>query len=292
MEIFQLRYFVTLADLLHFTRAAEACFVTQSGLSQQIKKLEEELGLPLFLRIGKKVQLTEAGAVFLKHAQRVLDDVESGKQAIDDLNNMIGGELRIGVTYIFGMLVLPVVELFAKKYPELKIIVEYGATEPLQNKLLQNKLDMVLVISNYEIELPMQKIPLFTSKLVLAVSKTNHLAQLKSIPFKKIQDIQLILPSRGFNSREFLDDLFEKNRIQPKIPIELNAIHALLQIISNSNWATIVTEKALKGWDNLHGIELTGVKTERKSYIITLKSDYQKKAISLFIENFRQLVEA
>lgn len=292
MELFQLRYFVTLAEYLHFTQAAEACFVTQSGLSQQIKKLEEELAMPLFLREGKKVQLTEAGRVFLKHAQKALEDVESGKQAVGDLSNLIGGELRIGVTYIFGLLVLPVVELFAKKYPDLKIIVEYGATEPLQEKLLQNKLDMVLVISNYEIKAPMQEIPLFTSKLVMVVSKNNELANLKTIPFKKLQEIPLILPSRGFNSREFLDGLFAKNNIEPKIPIELNAIHALLKIIENSDWATIVTEKALKGWSGLQSIELTGVKTERKSYIITIKNDYQKKAVGLFIEAFRNLVEA
>jgi len=291
MELFQLRYFVTLADVLHFTKAAELCFVTQSGLSQQIKKLEEELGMPLFFRTGKKVQLTEAGTVFLKHAKRVIDDVESGKQAIDDLNNLIGGELRIGVTYIFGLLVLPVVELFAKKHPDLKIIVEYGATEPLQNKLLQNELDLVLVISNNEIELPMQKIPLFTSKLVMAVSSKNELAKLDSIPFKKLENIPLILPSRGFNSREFLDALFEKFNMKPKVPIELNAIHALLKIIETSDWATILTEKALKDWHGIKAIELTGVKTERKSYIITVKGEHEKKVIGLFIEAFRDLVE-
>lgn len=290
MELFQLRYFVTLADVLHFTKASEACYVTQSGLSQQIKKLEEELGMPLFLRTGKKIQLTEAGTVFLKHAKRVMEDVESGKQAIDDLNILIGGELRIGVTYIFGLLVLPVVELFAKKYPDLKIIVEYGSTEPLQNKLLQNELDLVLVISNNEMELPMQKIPLFTSKLVMAVSKKNELAKLSSISFKKLEAIPLILPSRGFNSREFLDALFLKFNMKPKIPIELNAIHALLQIIENSDWATIVTEKALKGWHGIQAIELTGVKTERESYIVTIKREYEKKAIGLFIEAFRDLV--
>ena len=95
-----------LAEVLHFTQAAEACYVTQSGLSQQIKKLEDELGMALFLRIGKKVQLTEAGAIFLHHAKRILDDVDIGKQAIDDLNELIGGELKIGVTYVFGLLVL------------------------------------------------------------------------------------------------------------------------------------------------------------------------------------------
>lgn len=292
MEIFQLRYFVTLAEVLHFTQAAEVCFVTQSGLSQQIKKLEEELAMPLFFRTGKKVRLTEAGSVFLKHAKRVLEDIELGKQAVIDLNDLVGGELRIGVTYIFGSLVLPVVELFAKKYPDLKIIVEYGATEPLQNKLLHNELDMVLVISANEIELPMQKIPLFRSKLVMAVSKRNKLAKLESIAFKKLQDIPLILVSRGFNSREFLDHLFQKFDIQPKIPIELNSIHALLQIIENSDWATIVAEKALIGWNGIQAIDLTGVATERTSYIITIKGDYQKKAIGLFIEAFRNLVDA
>jgi LysR family cyn operon transcriptional activator len=100
MEIYQLEYFIKTAEVLHFTKAAELCFVTQSGLSQQIKKLEEELGMPLFKRIGKKVQLTEAGSVFLIHAKKVVENVENGKQAIEDLNEMIGGELRLGVTYI------------------------------------------------------------------------------------------------------------------------------------------------------------------------------------------------
>src|SRR4051794_8102649 len=121
MEIYQLEYFIKTAEVLHFTKAAELCFVTQSGLSQQIKKLEEELGMPLFVRIGKKVQLTEAGSVFLIHAKLIIENVQSGKQAIDDLIQMIGGELRIGVTYIFGFLVLPVVDLFAKTFPHVKI---------------------------------------------------------------------------------------------------------------------------------------------------------------------------
>lgn len=288
MEIFQLHYFVKLAEVLHFTQAAEACFVTQSGLSQQIKKLEEELGMPLFLRTGKKVQLTEAGIVFLQHTKRILDDVEAGKQAIDDLNELIGGELRIGVTYIFGLLVLPVVQDFAKKYPDLKIIVEYDATEPLKQKLINNELDMVLVLAADDIPISIQKIPLFTSKLVMAVAKTNSLAKLESIPFTKVDEIPLILPSKGFSSREYLDHLFHEFNMKPKISIELNAIHALLKIIENSDWATIVTEKAIKDWDNIKSIQLQGIKVERNAFILTIKNTYQKKAINLFIEAFKR----
>jgi LysR family cyn operon transcriptional activator len=288
MEIYQLHYFIKTAEVLHFTKAAELCFVTQSGLSQQIKKLEEELGMPLFFRIGKKVQLTEAGTVFLIHAKQVIENVQNGKQAIDDLNEMIGGELRIGVTYIFGLLVLPIVNLFAKRYPNLKIVVEYGSTEPLEHKLLNNELDLVLVISSKEIKETIQKIPLFTSNLVVAVSKTHPLAVLDKIAFKKIEEYPLILPVKGFSSREFLDELFLKNNMKPKVAIELNAVHALLQLVEENDWVTVVTEKALKDWDNLKAIAITGVPTKRDSFMLTIEGAYQKKAVKLFMEEFRK----
>jgi LysR family cyn operon transcriptional activator len=289
MEIYQLEYFIKTAEVLHFTKAAELCFVTQSGLSQQIKKLEKELGMPLFIRIGKKVQLTEAGSVFLIHAKQVIENVENGKQAIDDLNEMIGGELRIGVTYIFGLLILPVINAFAKRYQNLKIVVEYGTTEALEQKLKHNELDLVLVISSHEIGLPIQKVFLFTSHMVMAVSKSHSLAGLDKIAFKKIEEIPLILPGKGSNSREFVEELFTKHNMKPKISIELNSIHALLQMVENSDWATIVAEKALKGWDDLKSIQITGVATRRDSFMLTM-GGYQKKAVKLFIEEFRKSI--
>ncbi|AWG20542.1 LysR family transcriptional regulator [Flavobacterium faecale] len=292
MEIQQLHYFITASKVLHFTKAAELCFVTQSALSQQIKKLEEELGMPLFLRTAKKIQLTEAGSVFLKHAKQIINDVQSGQQAIDDLNAMIGGELRIGATYIFGALVLPVVQTFAKKYPQLKISVEFGATEPLEQKLLNNELDLVLVISANKISSTIKSVALFESELIMAVAKTNPLAKLEKIPFRDLENIPLILPSRGFNSREFLDNLFEKNNMHPTISIELNAIHPLLQIIENSHWATVVAEMALIGWPNLKAVKLEGVKTGRSSFILTLNNEYQKKAVHLFVDAFKNVLSA
>lgn len=289
MEIYQLQYFIKTAEVLHFTKAAELCFVTQSGLSQQIKKLEEELGLPLFKRIGKKVQLTEAGSVFLIHAKKVVENVENGKQAIEDLNEMIGGELRIGVTYIFGLLILPVVNAFAKKYQNLKIIVEYGTTEVLEQKLLDNELDLVFVISSHEIEMPIQKVPLFTSNMVMVVSKNHALANLDKIAFKKIEEIPLILPGKGSNSREYVEELFKKFNMKPRISIELQSIHALLQMVENSDWATIVAEMALKDWDSLKAIQITGVSTKRDSYMLTM-GGYQKKAVKLFMEEFKKSI--
>lgn len=289
MEIYQLQYFIKTAEVLHFTKAAELCFVTQSGLSQQIKKLEEELGMPLFKRLGKKVQLTEAGSVFLIHAKKVVENIENGKQAIVDLNEMIGGELRIGVTYIFGLLILPIVNTFAKKYKNLKIIVEYGTTESLEQKMINNEVDVVLVIPSHAIEAPIQKVSLFTSHMVMVVSKNHALANLDKIAFKKIEDIPLILPGKGSNSREFVEELFQKFNMKPKISIELHSIHALLQMVENSDWSTIVAEKALKGWDELRAIQITGVATKREAFMLTIGT-YQKKAVKLFMEEFKKSI--
>ena len=155
--------------------------------------------------------------------------------------------------------------------------------------MITNELDLVLVISSHEIELPIQKVPLFTSNMVMAVSKSHSLASLDKIAFKKIEDVPLILPGKGSNSREYVEVLFKKYNMKPKISIELNSIHALLQMVENSDWATIVAEKALKGWDNLKAIQITGVVTKRESYMLTI-GGYQKKAVKLFMEEFRKSI--
>ena len=115
MELRQLLYFVKAAETLHFTEAAEAVFITQSTLSQQIKQLETELGMLLFDRVGKHVRLTEAGRVFLQHARKILAETDKARQAITDLNNLVTGDLKIGITYAFSSLILPALSPFLEK---------------------------------------------------------------------------------------------------------------------------------------------------------------------------------
>ena len=121
----------------------------------------------------------------------------------------------------------------------------------------------------------------------MAVAKTNPLAKLESIPFSEVDQIPLILATKGFSSREYLDDLFQEFNIKPKISIELNAIHGLLKMIENSHWATILTEKAIQDWDTIKTIELEGINVERNAFILTVNNQYQKKAINLFTEAFK-----
>lgn len=292
MELRQLNYFIKAAELLHFTEAAAASFVTQSTLSQQIKLLEEELGMLLFDRVGKQVRLTEAGKVFLGHARQIQLDVKRSKQAIDELNNLVTGELRIGVTYAFSSMLLPALPPFSVKYPGIKIIVEYGTAGELEQKLKMAELDVILAFHEKseadDLGLEMQH--LYASRIMMVVSRKHPLAGLKKISLAELGKVELILPSKGFSSRDLLDSLFSRGKIRPVIKIEMNDVHSLLSMVTEGNWATIINEKAILTWEDLVAIPISGKEYYKQAFILWQKGVHKKKSATLFIEELFRIL--
>ncbi|MGN7824526.1 LysR substrate-binding domain-containing protein [Chitinophaga sp. 22536] len=291
MELRQLAYFVKAAETAHFTEAAAAMYITQSTLSQQIKALETELGMPLFDRVGKHVQLTEAGSMFLLHARQILLDVEKGKQAIEGLQNLLTGELRIGATYAFTSLLLPALTSFPEKYPGLRIFVHYGNTEELERKLRSSELDFVLAFHQLTPGKEFESQELFISKVVMAVSKKHPMAQLKEINLKSLDGMEMILASKGFSSRDFLSEVLEKHKVYPAVRIELNDVHALLSMLEGGHWVTLLNERALNGWKNLVAVPIAGKALLRKAYVLWQKGTYRKKAADLFVKELLKSIE-
>jgi LysR family cyn operon transcriptional activator len=125
MELRHLRYFVALAEYLSFTRAAARVHVTQSTLSHQIRQLEEELGQPLFDRIGKKVVTTEAGELFLAYAVRALKEVDHGIAMLKPGAAGLSGQVRVGTTHTFNIGLIPeCVAQFLARHPLVRVRVE------------------------------------------------------------------------------------------------------------------------------------------------------------------------
>ena len=122
MELRHLRYFVALAEYLSFTRAAARVHVTQSTLSHQIRQLEEEVGQPLFDRIGKKVVTTEAGELFLGFALRALKEVDQGIAMLKPGSDGLTGQVRVGATHTFNIALIPeCVALFLARHPTVRL---------------------------------------------------------------------------------------------------------------------------------------------------------------------------
>jgi LysR family cyn operon transcriptional activator len=291
MEFRQLQYFVKAAETMNFTEAAAAVFITQSTLSQQIKQLEGELGMLLFDRIGKHVRITEAGHIFLIHARKILMDVQKARQAIAELNNAATGELNLGVSYAFTSLLLPALAPFSTKYPGIGIMITYGNPEELEKKLRLAELDMILAFHNESDDEDLEMQLLFSSSIVMVVAKNNPLAKLEKISLQELAQLDLILPGKGFSSREFINELFYKNKISPNIKIELNDVHSLLSLVQNGHWATILNEKALIGWDKVAAVPIAGQETKRQSYILWQKGVYRKKAAILFSEELMGIMD-
>jgi LysR family cyn operon transcriptional activator len=144
MELRQLKYFLKAKELLNFTEAAEQLNISQSTLSQQIKQLEDELDIPLFNRIGKRVTLTEAGALFADFAFQSINKAQDGLLMLRDLHNFQTGKITIGVTYGLRYVLTPALIRFATQYPQIKIKVVFGTSEELIDKLNHLELDFAL----------------------------------------------------------------------------------------------------------------------------------------------------
>src|SRR5438445_13708570 len=173
MELRHLRYFVALAEYLSFTRAAERVHVTQSTLSHQIRQLEEEIGQPLFDRIGKKVVTTEAGELFLAFATRALKEVDHGIAMLKPGGGGLTGEVRIGATHTFNIGLIPeCVALFLARPPTVRLRVEELSADQIGAKLRAGELDIGIAYrptgaSDLWFE------PLYNEEMVLVVSQAH-----------------------------------------------------------------------------------------------------------------------
>ncbi len=193
MELHQLRYFVAVARTGSFTRAAESCFVSQPSLSQQLKKLEEELGESLVHRMRQQATLTESGKRFLKRASRILREVEEARRDAESHRNLIRGEVRIGVIPTAApFMIPPALREFAREFPGVRGTVVEEPTVKLRELLTHCELDLAVVSlpiegASWHVE------PLLEEELLLATPPGHRLARQEKVALDDLRDEQFVL---------------------------------------------------------------------------------------------------
>lgn len=281
MELRQLKYFIKAADLQNFTEAAANLFITQSTLSQQIKQLEDELGLPLFDRIAKRVRLTEAGKTFLPYARKTVKDSEDGRNMLQDLLNLQTGDLTIGVTYGLTQLLIKAVIDFNERYPSVKLKIDFGTTQELLCKLEQGTLDLVLSFYEWDNNERLITERLFSSCLALIVHTSHSFALKKHLNLKELMTLPLLLPSNSYSIRHYLDKVLQKHRLSANISMEVNDIHTLLQLVHTGRWATVLMGSSVFNHPELKAVKITGEGMTRLATITWPKGAYRKKSASM-----------
>ncbi|MEO3405770.1 LysR substrate-binding domain-containing protein [Mucilaginibacter sp. CAU 1740] len=284
MELRQLKYFIKAAELQNFTDAAAGLFITQSTLSQQIKQLEDELKLPLFDRIAKRVRLTEAGKTFLPYARKTVKDAEDGRDQLKDLLNLQTGSLTVGVTYGLTNLLAKAVLDFNTKYPDIKLQIGFGTTQDLMIKLENGQLDMMLSFSPEQQTAVIQSEKIFSSCLAIIVHHDHPLAKKRYINIKQLNEVHLLLPSAGYSIRNYLDSVLQKHGVTPDIKMEVNDIHMLLQLVDTGRWATILMGSSAFNHPGLKAVKITGEEMTRNATIAWPANAYRKRSALALVE--------
>lgn len=290
MELRQLQYFLKAAELQNFTEASRQLFITQSTLSQQIKQLENELGMFLFDRIGKHVYLTEAGREFTPFARQTISDANLGKQRILDLQNIRTGSLRVAVTYSLSFGLSSIVLRFMEQYPNIRLEIVYSTASELLQMLKHREVDFVLSFKSDNDE-EIKVTDLYEIPLTVVVNKNHPLAQHESISLQLLQQYPLVLPSEGLTARAILDKLLMDNNIEIEPHLEMNDANILLQLVESSTFATVLSQATTIGRNNLKAIPIVEQKEKMTASLLTLKGAYLKASAQAFISIIKENME-
>lgn len=202
MNLRDLRYLVALADLKHFGRAAEASFVSQPTLSTQIKKLEEELGVPLIERNPRNVLLTDVGEAVVARARLMLREADEIKNIARRAKDPASGAVKIGIFPTLGPYLLPhVVPQIVAKFPKLELMLFEEKTEIILKKLHDGELDAgILALPIHDDTLHSEF--LFEEPFVLAVPATHRMAKQKKVKLSDLSEVRLLLLDDGHCLRD------------------------------------------------------------------------------------------
>lgn len=287
MELRHLRYFLAIAEAQSFTVAAQRLGLSQPTLSHQIKRLEVFLGTALFDRAARMVTLTSAGRVFQPYCQRALREADGGVLAVSELEGLMRGTLRMGLFNAFSSSPLSaVLAEFASRYPRVNVIARLLPREEMERELLLGELDLAMSYIS-EGSKGIDADALFEEQLVLVVGAKHALAKARSVPMARLADLDLVLLTKEFGARQFVNRFLETANLRANIVLEMNAVEAILATVRNSSLVTVLSEGAAGDTKGLHIVRLMDPVPRRTAAILTARSAHRSAAAVKMIEMIR-----
>ena len=287
MELWQLRTFAEIAETLNFTKASEKLYLTQSAVSHQMKSLEEEFGVPLFIRAKSGVVLTDAGKIALRYAKRILDEAEEMRQKVTGREKALAGRVRVAAaTQALVYLFAPLFEEFMDAFETIELVFRTTvSTEQTVEDILEGVADVGFAsLAVYSPVLQVTEI--FDDELSLVVGKKHRLARATEISIKDLKKERWILFERGASIRRATDDFFKKVKIEPETALESNDTYFIKLMIEHGlgvslipSWA--VREEVKSG--KLAQIKIKGHELKRSVAMVSLKGA-QSAPIRAFTE--------
>jgi LysR family cyn operon transcriptional activator len=292
IELRHLRYFLALAEALHFTKAAAKLHVTQPTLSHQIRQLEGQLNLALFDRVGRRVKLTAAGETLLPHARRVSRELEEAQCALLELHGLQRGELKVGIVHTVNACVIPeVVARFSAAHPGIRVTCSELSVHDIEAGLEAGHLD--LGISFLPAQRPLiDGEKLFTEELVAVLPAKHAWQGRRQLTVAELATQPLVLLSSHYCTRQLIDRAFAQARICPRVQVEMNSVESILSTVRQGALVSILPLLALCQRENgLVSVPLTKPKPRRSVGLLWMKGAHRRVAAEAFARVAAEVLE-
>lgn len=274
MNLRDLQYLIAVAETQHFGRAAQRCFVSQPTLSGQIKKLEQELGVTLFERSNRSVQITPAGEAILSHARQMLEQADAIRQLAGSFKDPLSGPLRIGVIPTISPYLMPLIlRPLQQQYPQLRLVISEEQTEVLIRRLQDHEIDAAILATDHSQPDLLVK-PLYQEPFWLAYPHNHPFYNKDEITLEDIEESGLLLLSEGHCLADQALEMCHVNERNPQgdmANLRASSLETLLQLVSAGYGTTLVPALALSGsWITGSGVATRQLEIEHASRRVLL----------------------
>jgi LysR family hydrogen peroxide-inducible transcriptional activator len=244
MELHQLRYMIAVARTGNFSRAAEQCHVSQPSLSQQIQKLEEELGERLFDRGTRTTRLTVHGEAFLRRAVHILEEVDAAKREASEARELLRGTLAVGVLPTIAPYLLPeAVAEFTEKFPGVQLVVQEDTTARLLKDLLAYEIHVALVSHPIQ-DARLEVRELFSEELLLALPPGHPLTRKRSIGPTDLDGERLIVMKEGHCLGDLVQRFCARHDTHPLISFRSSQLETVQALVTSGLGLSLVPAMA------------------------------------------------
>ena len=275
MRLAQIEGFVEVARSQKLGQAAGELFITQPALTARIQRLEQELGVPLFVRTPTGMRLTDPGRTFLPWAVRALDAVEEGRRHVHELARGGAGELAIGAAPAVGTYVLPaLLKSFSDDLPNVSLVVRTGHSEEILDMVLRGEVEVGLVRALLHPQI--QSVPFYEETLVLVTDPSHPFAARKGISIAEIAEMQLILFDRTSSYHGLTSSFFREAGVTPRGVMELDNIDAAKKMVQQGLGVALLPQTAVAGEladGSLVAVRLADVEPAHRQIVAVRRKD-------------------
>jgi DNA-binding transcriptional LysR family regulator len=295
MDLRDLRYFETIAELEHVGKATEKLHRTQPALTSCIRRLEEAAGAPLFEKSGRGIRLTPAGRVLLKWARQLRLDADDARREIQGIGRGLSGHIRLGIVPTPAQFLLPpVVRQLMREAPDVTLRTEVGLVDMMRPRLRAGELDLMIGTESHN-EPDFVSVPLTHDTIVVAASAHHELLTRPA----RVQDLcrfNWVLQPTGAPTRDWLDHTFDRHRLpRPVVQIESTMLLMLPSLIAETSLLSFISRQHLEGPSQIRGLAEVPIKEAamHRRLVVTHRangflSPATQRLMALFVQSVQE----